>query len=233
MERNHACEIPPVPHSINKVLIEGRWKRTKDGNEFLSHIDNNWGIAVFTTRQALLCLGQCNDVYIEATSKSVPRPYKQFLTIHGFYKDRVIPIVFALMTIIQVGHYRQIFAHIKRKFARLTNNQLAPLRIISDFEVALASAAETEFQQASICRCLFHVCQAIWRKVKKLGLSRPHDRNANLQISIRKVIAIAYLPLLLVKVNFDQLCRENLTRQLCRRYTQLCKSFWVISDEIL
>ncbi|CAG2208063.1 unnamed protein product [Mytilus edulis] len=221
LERRRAREIPPVPHSINDVLIEGRWKRTKDGQRFLSLIDNNWGIAIFTTRQALRCLGQCSDIYLDGTFKSVPRPYKQFLTIHGFYQDRVIPFVFALMTTRQVGHYRQIFSHIKRKYARITNNPFAPLRIISDFEVAMTSAAETEFQHASICGCLFHLCQAIWRKVQKLGLTRPYDRNPNLRKCIRKVMAIAYLPLLLVRVNFDQLCRENLTRRLCRRYPAL------------
>jgi hypothetical protein len=54
-------------------------------------------------------------------------------TIHGFYRDRVIPLVFALMVDRHVGSYRQIFGHIRRKYSRITNNQLLPVNIITDF----------------------------------------------------------------------------------------------------
>ena len=74
--------------------------------------------------------------------KSVPRPYTQLFTIHGFYRDRVIPLVFALMVDRHVGSYRQIFGHIRRKYSRITNNQLLPVNIITDFETGLINAAD-------------------------------------------------------------------------------------------
>ncbi|CAG2206194.1 unnamed protein product [Mytilus edulis] len=145
LDRTRRKHIPPIPATINDVAINGRWCLTKDGDQFLSKLDNGWGIAVFCTREALMCLGDCNDIYIDATFKSVPRPYMQFLTIHGFYRDRVIPFVYALMTDKHIGSYRQIMRHIKRRYRRLTNNDLSPQNIVSDFETGMITAAETEF----------------------------------------------------------------------------------------
>ena len=77
------------------------------------------------------------------TFKSVPRPYTQLLLFMGSTEIRVIPLVFALMVDRHVGSYRQIFGHIRRKYSRITNNQLLPVNIITDFETGLINAAET------------------------------------------------------------------------------------------
>jgi hypothetical protein len=74
--------------------------------------------------------------------------------------------------------------------------------------------AETEFPQSNSCGCLFHLCQSIWRRVQRLGLRRAYERNINLRKCVRKLMALAYLPVLLVRANFAQLCRDNLTRLL-------------------
>ena len=34
LNRRRTWEIPPVPHSINEIDIQGRWKRTVDGRRF-------------------------------------------------------------------------------------------------------------------------------------------------------------------------------------------------------
>ena len=64
LDRTRRKHIPPIPATINDVAINGRWCLTKDGDQFLSKLDNGWGIAVFCTREALMCLGDCNDIYI-------------------------------------------------------------------------------------------------------------------------------------------------------------------------
>lgn len=200
-------------------------------------VDNNWGIAIFTTRNVLSCLGQCTDIFLDGTFKTCPHPYPQFFTIHGLYQDRVVPFVFVLMTGKEIGQYRQIFSHIKRRYNRITNNQLSPDRIISDFEIAMMNAAETEFPQSNSCRCLFHLCQSIWRRVQRLGLRRAYERNRNLRKFVRKVMALAYLPVLLVRANFAQLCRDNLTRFFvndilpCKIHSPISEALiWMVSS---
>ncbi|CAG2202049.1 unnamed protein product [Mytilus edulis] len=218
LDRTRRRYMPEIPASINDVDIRGRWRVTLDGNRFLSKLDNGWGIAVFCTTQALRCLGQCNDIYIDATFKSTPAPYKQFLTIHGFYRDRVIPLVFALMTDRNVANYRQILGHLKRRYSRLTNNQLTPTNIISDFETAIMTAAHTDFPNSRIMGCFFHFCKSVWRRVQKEGLRRSYNRSARLKRCIRKLMAIAYLPVAVVRQNFHLFVQDVETRNLCRRY---------------
>lgn len=213
--RNH---IPDIPASIIDVKIRGQWKVTVNGNRFLSKLDNACGIAVFCTEEALSCLGQCNDIYIDATLKAVPIPYKQFLTIHGFYKDRVIPFVFALMTDTHVVDYSNIFGHLKRRYTRLTNNRLAPTNIMSDFETGIMTAARTDFPNSRIMGCFFHFCQHIWRHVNQEGLRCPYSTSRSLKRCIRKLVAIAYLPVGVVRTNFRLFVQDLETRRLCRRF---------------
>lgn len=215
LDRTRRKHIPPIPATINDVAINGRWCLTKDGDQFLSKLDNGWGIAVFCTREALMCLGDCNDTYKDATFKSVPRPYMQFLTIHGFYRDRVIPFVYALMTDKHIGSYRQIMRHIKRRYRRLTNNDLSPQNIVSDFETGMITAAETEIPQARMCGCFFHFCRSIWRRLQKEGLRNAFNRRLALRRCVRKMMAIAYLPLAVVRQNFQLFRQDATTQRLC------------------
>jgi hypothetical protein len=143
IERERRRHIPEIPTTIAEVDINGRWRLTADRRRFLSKLENGWGIAVFATEEVIECIGQCDNNFMDGTFKSVPRPYTQLLTIHGFYRDRVIPLVFALMVDRHVGSYRQIFGHIRRKYSRITHNQLLPVNIITDFETGLINAAET------------------------------------------------------------------------------------------
>jgi len=47
-------------------------------------------------------------LYIDNTFKTVPKPYKQIVTINGLYNGHIIPLVCALSTGKEIGHYRQI-----------------------------------------------------------------------------------------------------------------------------
>ena len=225
LDRERRKHIPEIPLDIANVQIDGRWRRTTDGRRFLSKIDNAWGYAVFATDEALECLGECNDVFMDGTFKSVPRPYAQLLTVHGFYRDRVIPLVFVLMHDRQIGTYRQVFSHIKRKFNRLTGNQLQPTNIITDFETGLITAAETEFPQARMYGCFFHFCRSLWRKCQTEGLTRAYERGNRLKKFIRKIMAIAYLPVAVVRQNYRVLLQERGTLALLRRYGEGLTNF--------
>lgn len=75
LERQRSKEIPPIPQTINDVNIPGQWRRTRNGERFCSLVDNNWGIAIFTTGNALRCLGQCTYIFLDGTFKtSTPIP---------------------------------------------------------------------------------------------------------------------------------------------------------------
>ena len=201
-KRFKAQFVPPLPANIDDVAIEGEWSRTWKNRRFLSHLDNNWGIAVFTTSKLLKILQQSSCVFIDGTFRTTPHPYAQFVSVHGLYQGFVIPLVFCLMTGKTIGQYRQVLRHLKREVLRVTGRQWLPDRMVLDFEQALMTAVDTELPACRLNGCYFHFTQSLWRKLQQLGLTRPYRRDRHLRDIVRKVMAIGFLPLLLVQQNF-------------------------------
>ncbi|CAC5373866.1 unnamed protein product [Mytilus coruscus] len=178
--------LPEIPASINDVDIGGRWRVTLKGNRFPSKLDNAWALlffarhkhsAVWVTVTISLLMLHLNQHQV-LTSNSLP--------FMDFFRERVIPLVFALMTDRNVANYRQILGHLKRSYARLTNNQPAPINIISDYATGIMTAAHTDFPNVRIIGCFFlHSCKSIWTREQQEGLRRPYNRSPRLKRCIR------------------------------------------------
>ena len=102
----------------------------------------------------------------------------------------MVPLVMCLLEGKQVGQYRQLLAHVKHQISEITGEAWTPQTVITDFEKALLLAIETELPQANQSGCYFHFCQALWRRVQKLGLATPYKTDEKLQKCIRKFMAI-------------------------------------------
>ena len=166
-------------------------------------------------------LQNCDTIYMDGTFKSCPHPYVQFVTIHGLYHGRVLPFAMCLMDGKTIGKYRQLLQHIKRKIREITRHRFRPRQIVTDFELALLTAAETELPGVRLSGCYFHFCQSLWRRVQELGLAGPYTRNDRLRKCIRKFMAIGYLPLALVRQNFRLLVASRSTVRRIRHYPAL------------
>lgn len=220
LKRARQSLMPPLPTAIDDVRIRGKWGRTLSGERFLQRCDNDWGIAVFTTKKNLEVLAQCEVVFMDGTFRTAPHPYTQMFTVHGLYQGRCIVLVMALLVDKTVASYRQVLATVKDKTRELTDNQrFRPRKVVIDMEMSLLVALETEFPRARISACYFHFCQALWRKVQELGLTRPFRRDERLRIMIEKIMAIGYLPPQIVRTNLDLLLAAE--RRLQRRYPAL------------
>ena len=221
LRRTRASVLPDIPEDIESVVVENEWATTWAGRRFLSHQDNDWGILVFATERNIRKLSRCADVYMDGTFKTCPHPYMQFVTIHGNYHGRVLPFIMCLLTGKTIGHYRQLIKHVKRKVRRICGHHWDPDRIVTDFEGGMFAAIETELPTTRLSGCYFHFCQSLWRRVAELGMSRAYHRRQRMRRTIRKIMAIAYLPLPLVRQNFYRLRDSRSVRRLVRRYPEL------------
>ena len=122
-------------------------------------------------------------------------PYIQYFSIHGKYRNRAICLVNVLMTGQLIGQYRQAFQVAKQNVRRTSRHRWRPHLVISDYEQFLIATVETELPSARISGCYFHFGQNVWRRVESLGLARNYKQNRRLKETIRKVIAIGYLPM--------------------------------------
>lgn len=214
VHRFRSMIMPPIPADIEDVVIDGEWRNTWRGQRFLLKLNNDWGLALFSSGRMLTVLQQARCIYIDGTFRTAPLPYMQILTVHGLYHRWVIPLAFCLLTGKTVGLYRQVLKALKRAVLRLTGQQLAPEQVVMDFEHSLMLAVETEFPQARTAGCYFHFTQSLWRHVQELQLAREYRRNGRLQKVIRRVMAIAFLPVILVRQNFVALRASRPVRRL-------------------
>ncbi|KAI8516488.1 hypothetical protein Bbelb_050690 [Branchiostoma belcheri] len=59
------------------------------------------------------------------------------------------------------------------------------------------------------------------KHIQQLGLARPYRQDEHLKKFLRKIMAIGYLPVPLVRMNFDQMLQDNSARLLMVRYPAL------------
>jgi hypothetical protein len=92
LRRRRSSCFPPVPENINDVAINGEWAHTWNDRQFLSHVDNGWGLAVFATERQMRILAACQTIFVDGTFRSAPFPYMQMVTFHGLYLESVVPL---------------------------------------------------------------------------------------------------------------------------------------------
>lgn len=218
IQRLRSSLLPPIPHSIDDVEINGEWGRTWSHRPFLSLLDNNWGILLFVTGANLKILQRCTTIYIDGTFRTCPKPYMQMVTIHGKYLGQTFSLCMALLTTKEAGAYRQLLQHLKRRVRNTTHHRFSPEKVVCDFEMGLKNAIETELPNTRVVGCYFHFCQSLWRKIQELGLSRTYRRRRHVRMLLRKLMAIGYLPVNIVRQNFNMIQTERRTRRLIGRY---------------
>lgn len=72
MKRYRVRFVPPIPVDIYDFNISGEWPTTWHDQQFLSHLDNDWGIAVFTTTSMLKALQKADCLYVDGTFRTAP-----------------------------------------------------------------------------------------------------------------------------------------------------------------
>ena len=60
----------------------------------------------------------------------------------------------------------------------------------------------------SLLGCLFHFGQCVWRHVQDNGLAKKYQEHDDFRSNIKKLIALAYLPLDDIIIGFDLVAAE-------------------------
>ena len=123
------------------------------------------------------------------------------------------------------GQYRQILQVVKQNVRRISRHRWRPHLVISDYEQSLIAAVETELLNSRISGCYFHFGHNLWIGVQSLGLAREYRHDRRPKKTIRKVIAIGYLPMALVRQHFLLLITSRRTRRLQRQFPELLHFF--------
>lgn len=221
LARKRRKYYPAIPKTVHDVTVRGQWRQTWNAKEFLVHQDTQFGLLVFLSPTCAVKLQKCADVYVDGTFSTCPKPFKQLVSVHGKYGDRVLPFAFCMLRSKETGLYREMFQQLSRHIRRISGHNFRPSRILCDFEISLISAIQTEFPQASLHGCYFHFCQSIWRKVQELGLTTAYRQQRSVKNLIRKVMSLGYLPLAIVRLTFNLIYISRSIARLMRNVPRL------------
>ncbi|KAE9532428.1 hypothetical protein AGLY_010051 [Aphis glycines] len=71
---------------------------------------------------------------------------------------------------------------------------LSPKTIMVDFEKGAMNAITSEFPEAKLKGCFFHLSQCIWRQIQAAGLQKKYIDDVTFALQIRKLPSLAYVP---------------------------------------
>lgn len=116
------------------MLLSDPWDKTLQNDHFLLHQCDR--MIIFASDLNLQTLSTSEKIFMDGTFKSAPRIYDQLYTLHGLYKDHIVPLVYCLLTSKDRSTYFDMFTIIKREMAD-RNLVFSPRLIYSDFEAAM------------------------------------------------------------------------------------------------
>jgi hypothetical protein len=222
--RHRSLTLPALPVTVDDIdfaALNQEWSRTHRGSLFMRKHDTQFGITIFTTLEQLQLLADSRHNLADGTFKTAPPPYAQLYTVHGLEDNRRIPLVFALMLNKSTADYRRLFQLLHRYTQRATNRVWSPRLLVTDYETGVINAVATELPNTDHGGCLFHFDQAIFKKVKEYGLTRAYRRDQRVQDFVRKIMALPFLPIPLLRMNYN--LHKGAHNHLYRRYPALVR----------
>lgn len=113
--------------------------------------------------------------------------------MHGIVGPYVYPLIYCLTTRKSEETYVAILQHLKDQATRFGMN-LAPRKIICDFERATMNAIQEIFPEALVIGCLFHWSQSVWRKAVSFGLRTRYNEEIEIKRSINLLLGLPFVP---------------------------------------
>ena len=162
---------------------------------------------IFYSPNMIDLLSRAKEWYCNGTFKSVGALFTQLWSIHIFLREgdaiKQVPLLFVVMSGKSVSDYVAILQRFKNN---MLNNPVVG-HLIMDFEFGTLSAMRQKFPQAQGYGCNFHWCQAIWKRVRSLGLAPSYMNHANTHNFIRRLLCLPFC-LLNILHQFSDPCRQ-------------------------
>ena len=171
------------------------------GENFLQAKLNNNSILILCTAMCLQALFLADTIFVDGTFITVPHMFQQLFTLHTMCNGRLMPRVYVLTATKSRQGYIDVFRWLRD--TAVTMRMVFQLNVVySDFETGFIAAIAHKFPATHHQGCYFHVIQAIWRNIQRLGLVHSYNENGPHRSIMRQLMALAFLPLAIVRNNF-------------------------------
>ena len=136
----------------------------------------------------------------DGTFDTSPLIFFQLYTVHARVGNSYPPCVYFLLPNKTAETYTRMIQILKNM-----NLAVNPSKILLDFELAAINSFQSEFPQAQVSGCFFHLNQAVIRKVNELGLKRRYETDNEFAMLVKSLPALAFVPVDEVGEIFEEL----------------------------
>ncbi|CAF3026468.1 unnamed protein product [Rotaria sp. Silwood2] len=197
-------DIPTEPKTFADIVIPSKFQCTSANQQFLLYDNNDHHnrLLIFASKEQLDILNGCESWHCDGTFAVAPKLFEQMYSIHGLFRGKTLPLVYALLPNKNQGTYEEYFRVVAQHV------QHKPKFITIDFEKAAENAFAIVFPQCEIFGCFFHFKQCIWRNICELGLKKQFLENDDSRHTMKNLAALAFIPERNVIEEFNQI-KEN------------------------
>ena len=213
-------QLPSIPYRVSDINFTGSWGKTTTGKQFLLAKSDLFGIVIFSTRFFIKNLTECETILSDGTFRTAPVQFKQIYTIFGELNRRKIPLVFAFLKKKDTTSYRYVLQVIAEKAISL-GKVFRPENFLCDYEKGFIKAVSEDFPDSNLCGCHFHYSQALFRKIQKFHLAGGYKSNPSLSKFFRRLFSLPYIPIGLVRTNYQRIKYDRRTLLLIGIYPGL------------
>ncbi|CAF5031582.1 unnamed protein product, partial [Rotaria sp. Silwood1] len=170
-------------------------RKTYRDEDFILHDDEH--LIIFTTKNNLSILKQNKHWFADGALKVCPDNYYQLFALHAMMTNAIIPLVYGLLIGKSSDDYNQFFEKL------FEQDNFQPESIMTDFETGTIKSVKEMLPNVLHKGCLFHFSQAVWRHVQNKGLATNYREDESFGLNIKKLIALAFVPVDEVTTAFD------------------------------
>ena len=184
-KRRSKNPVEPNPHDLSFVIPQ------KYRNIILHDTGNEDAERILVLGSVeLLHVLENEQVWLgDGTFAVVPTIFFQLYTIHAKVGNNYPPCVYFLLPNKSQATYVRMLEALN-----FILPEANPHIILADFENAAQNAFRQAYPTANIKGCLFHLCQSVQRKIGELGLKTEFETNAEFNILVKSLAALAFVP---------------------------------------
>lgn len=177
LTRHRAAQHIPVADPINipdelRSTLRGRQLPVDDRNHgevFLMYEGQGGRMLIFGADSELKILHQSEYLVCDGTFEMSPDTAYQLYTIHGFYQNESLPLIWALLPNKSRATYEEMLVAIRESLVLKFGSVGAMHYFLTDFELAAILAIQQVFPETKVKGCSFHFRQAVIRRLGEEG----------------------------------------------------------------
>ena len=195
---------------------------------------SNPRVVIFSSANMRRIASTANEFFADGTYHIVPNGFSTLYTIHAVVSGEVFPVFFCLMENEQEESFRRVLFFIRPFLLTLDENSI----VHTDCQLSAINALRNVFR-CKIRLCLFHINQALWRMVSKVGLAHEYNNplKPKLHAYLRLLMSLPLLPEDRIVPCFDYVFEkrafedgigiERELREQFAKIVQYYKRFWI------